>query len=153
VWHSYASSRQDKNRHFFKSFGVKKINELVVTSNKFSNNFAGLVTSGLGPDVILGPPVGPHWHRVYLDHVAANKFPVMGSEGWSLSSQNPATWICPEAVQSILVLRYPFSASLSSHEFVKKRMKSRKARQKRIHFQCKQMRCFIHLHCWIFCFM
>jgi hypothetical protein len=41
----------------FKSFGVKKINELVVTSNKLTNNFASLVTNGLGPDVARGPPV------------------------------------------------------------------------------------------------
>jgi hypothetical protein len=30
-------------------------NELVVTRNKLINNFAGLVTSGLGPDVACGP--------------------------------------------------------------------------------------------------
>jgi hypothetical protein len=40
----------------FKSFGVKKINELVATSNKLTNNFAGLITSGLGLDVARGPP-------------------------------------------------------------------------------------------------
>jgi hypothetical protein len=33
---------------FFKFFGVLKINELVVTSNKLTNNFADLFTSGLG---------------------------------------------------------------------------------------------------------
>jgi hypothetical protein len=42
---------------FFESFGVKKINELVVTSNKLTNNFAVLVTS------VLGPRVGPRWSR------------------------------------------------------------------------------------------
>jgi hypothetical protein len=42
---------------FFKSFGVKKINELVVTSNQLTNNFADLVTSCLGQDVACGPPV------------------------------------------------------------------------------------------------
>jgi hypothetical protein len=42
---------------FSKSFGVKKINELVITSNKFTNNFSGLVTSCLGPDMARGPPV------------------------------------------------------------------------------------------------
>jgi hypothetical protein len=31
---------------FFKSFGVKRINDLVVTGQKSINNFAGLVTSG-----------------------------------------------------------------------------------------------------------
>jgi hypothetical protein len=41
---------------FFKSFGVIKINELVVISNKLTNNFAGLVTSGFGSDVARGPP-------------------------------------------------------------------------------------------------
>jgi hypothetical protein len=30
---------------------------LVVTSNKLKINFAGLVTSGIGPDVAGGPPV------------------------------------------------------------------------------------------------
>jgi hypothetical protein len=42
---------------FFKSFGIKKTNELVVTSNKLTNKFAGLVISGLGPDVARSPPV------------------------------------------------------------------------------------------------
>jgi hypothetical protein len=41
-----------------KSFGVKKINKLVVTGNRLTYDFAGLVTSGLGPDVTRGPPVG-----------------------------------------------------------------------------------------------
>jgi hypothetical protein len=44
---------------FFISLGENKINELVVTSNKLTNNFAGLVTSVLGPDMARGPPVGP----------------------------------------------------------------------------------------------
>jgi hypothetical protein len=43
---------------FFKSFGVKKINELVVTNKKVTDNYVGLVTSGLGQDVAYGPPVG-----------------------------------------------------------------------------------------------
>jgi hypothetical protein len=34
------------------------VNELVVTSNKLINNFAGLITSYLGVDVARGPPVG-----------------------------------------------------------------------------------------------
>jgi hypothetical protein len=46
---------------FFRSFGVKKINELAVTSNKLTNNFAGLVRSGLGPDLARGPPVEQRW--------------------------------------------------------------------------------------------
>jgi hypothetical protein len=44
---------------FFKFFGENKINELVVTSNKLTNKFAGLVTNGLGPDVARGPSLGP----------------------------------------------------------------------------------------------
>jgi hypothetical protein len=36
--------------NFFKSFGVKPINELAVTTDKL-NNFMGLITSSLGPDV------------------------------------------------------------------------------------------------------
>jgi hypothetical protein len=43
---------------FFKFFDVKKINEIVLTSNKL-NNFAGLVTSGLGPNAARSPPVVP----------------------------------------------------------------------------------------------
>jgi hypothetical protein len=46
---------------FFKSFSEKKINELVIASNKLTNSFAGLVTSGLGLNVACRPPVGPHW--------------------------------------------------------------------------------------------
>jgi hypothetical protein len=56
------SSRRDKDHDFFKSLGVKKINELVETSNKLTNNFAGLVTNGTGPDVARGPPVGSCWY-------------------------------------------------------------------------------------------
>jgi hypothetical protein len=48
---------------FFKPFGARKISKLVVTSNKLTNNFAGPVTSGLGPDVARGPPVGSRWSR------------------------------------------------------------------------------------------
>jgi hypothetical protein len=36
---------------FFRSFGTKKVKDLVVTGNKLTNDFAGLVTS-------RGPPVG-----------------------------------------------------------------------------------------------
>jgi hypothetical protein len=46
---------------FLKSFGVKKINELVVTSNKLTNNFVGLVASGLGPDVDRKLLTAPLW--------------------------------------------------------------------------------------------
>jgi hypothetical protein len=49
---------------FFKSFGIKKINELVVTCNKLTNNFVGLFASGLRPDVARGGPVGPRWPRI-----------------------------------------------------------------------------------------
>jgi hypothetical protein len=38
------------------------MDELVVTSNKLTNNFAGLVTSGLGSDVARGPLVLPRCH-------------------------------------------------------------------------------------------
>jgi hypothetical protein len=40
----------------FLVLGENKINELAITSNKITNNFTGLVTSGLGPDVARGPP-------------------------------------------------------------------------------------------------
>jgi hypothetical protein len=48
---------------FFKSFRVKKINERVVTRNKLTNNFTGLITTGLGPDVASRLPVGPHYSK------------------------------------------------------------------------------------------
>jgi hypothetical protein len=55
------SSKRDKNHDFFFKFlGVKKLNEPVVTGNKLKHNFAGLITSGLGPNVARRPPVGPH---------------------------------------------------------------------------------------------
>jgi hypothetical protein len=50
---------------YFKSFGVKKINELVVSGKKLADNFAGLVTSGLGLDVTRGP---------LFDHTDINYF-------------------------------------------------------------------------------
>jgi hypothetical protein len=47
---------KDKNHDFFfRSFGVKKINEFVETRNTLTNNFASFVTSDLGPDVACGP--------------------------------------------------------------------------------------------------
>jgi hypothetical protein len=49
---------------FFRSFRVKKVNELVVSNNKLTNNFMVLVTTGLGLDVACRPPVGPHWIKV-----------------------------------------------------------------------------------------
>jgi hypothetical protein len=50
---------------FFKSFGENKINELVATGNRLTNNLVGLVTSGLWPDVVRGPPVGPRWLNTF----------------------------------------------------------------------------------------
>jgi hypothetical protein len=50
---------------FFKSFGVKKINKLVVTSNKLTDNFAGLVASDLGPDVAREPTVGQRCYKKF----------------------------------------------------------------------------------------
>jgi hypothetical protein len=44
---------------FFSNPSEQRNNELVVNSNKLTNNFAGLVTSGLGQDVARGPPVLP----------------------------------------------------------------------------------------------
>jgi hypothetical protein len=43
---------------FSKSLEVTKINEIVVTSKKLVNRFAGAVASGLVPDVARRPPVG-----------------------------------------------------------------------------------------------
>jgi hypothetical protein len=40
-----------------KSFRISKVNELVVTRNKLTYTFTGLVISGAGPDVARGLPV------------------------------------------------------------------------------------------------
>jgi hypothetical protein len=48
--------RCDKSHESFKYFGVNKINETAVTTKKLTNNFAGLVSSGLRPDVASRPP-------------------------------------------------------------------------------------------------
>lgn len=49
----------------FRSCGAKKINELVITSNKLSN-FGCLVTNDLTPGVACGPLVGPRVYRTCL---------------------------------------------------------------------------------------
>lgn len=41
----------------FKFFGVNKINELTIISNKLTNTFTGLVTSCLEPDMACVPPI------------------------------------------------------------------------------------------------
>jgi hypothetical protein len=38
------------------SFRVKKVNQLIITSNKLTNSFVGLLTSDLRP-YVHGPPV------------------------------------------------------------------------------------------------
>jgi hypothetical protein len=43
----------------FKFLGLKKIYALVAITNKITNNFTGLFTSRLGPDLARGPPVVP----------------------------------------------------------------------------------------------
>jgi hypothetical protein len=48
---------------FFTSFGIKKTNVLVVTSNKLTNNFAHLVTSGLGPMWFASRQCLPRWRK------------------------------------------------------------------------------------------
>jgi hypothetical protein len=53
-------------------FSNSSTNELVVTSNKLTNNFAGLVTSDLAPDETRGPPVGPR--RSEVSHLSAVGF-------------------------------------------------------------------------------
>lgn len=58
VWHFYISIRLDKMAMFCKFFGVKKLNDLVPTYDKLTDNFASLFTSGLESDAIRGPPVG-----------------------------------------------------------------------------------------------
>jgi hypothetical protein len=51
----------------FKPFGIKKINALVVPSNKSTHHFTGIVTNCLEPDLVLGPPVLPHWSKALYD--------------------------------------------------------------------------------------
>jgi hypothetical protein len=60
---------------------VKKINELVATSNKLTNNFVGLVTVGLGPNVGRGPPVVPHCARLYIPRPTEQE-PFPSIRGW-----------------------------------------------------------------------
>jgi hypothetical protein len=40
-----------------KSVGVKKLNELAVTSNNLTNNFSGLIASCTGPDMARRPRI------------------------------------------------------------------------------------------------
>jgi hypothetical protein len=58
VWHVVKQQKREELRLPFKFFLGKKINELVTANNKLTNSFVGSVTSGLGPDVANGPPVG-----------------------------------------------------------------------------------------------
>lgn len=48
-----------KNHNFFTFFRVKKINMLVGTTDKLTNNFVSPVTSGLRQNADCGPSVGP----------------------------------------------------------------------------------------------
>jgi hypothetical protein len=47
----------DITSHFFKLYGENKY-ELSVSSNITTQNFAGFVTNGLGPNDAREPPVG-----------------------------------------------------------------------------------------------
>jgi hypothetical protein len=58
VWHLYVKQQTRKESRFVISLGSNKINELIVSSNKLTNNLAGLVTSFLESGVACGPPVG-----------------------------------------------------------------------------------------------
>lgn len=48
--------RKAEIRYLF-FFEMKKINETVATNDKLTNNFADVVTCGLGPDLARVPPV------------------------------------------------------------------------------------------------
>jgi hypothetical protein len=52
---------------FLKFFCIKKMNELVATGNKLTNNFADLVRSCLGPDVGREPLVVSCWYRLIFN--------------------------------------------------------------------------------------
>lgn len=43
---------------FFQILRTEENNELVITCNTLTRNSVGLVTIGLGPDEVRGPPVG-----------------------------------------------------------------------------------------------
>jgi hypothetical protein len=45
--------------HYLKFSNPSGKKRLLVTSNKLTNNFTGLVTSGFKQEVARGPPVGP----------------------------------------------------------------------------------------------
>jgi hypothetical protein len=55
---AYVALLRGAAARFSTSIGIKEMNEVVVISNNFTNNFAGLVTSGVEPEVEGGPPVG-----------------------------------------------------------------------------------------------
>jgi len=60
VWHLYVEQTLQES-------GVEKINGFVLSSNKLTHKFVGLVTSDLWLDVARGPPVWPRClkHRCY----------------------------------------------------------------------------------------
>jgi hypothetical protein len=76
---------------FFKSSRIKKINELVITSYKLTNNFTGLVTNGLRLDVVCGLPVGPCFRRLWLYIALTDQFVIQ--------SQGPLNLCCSVNIQ------------------------------------------------------
>jgi hypothetical protein len=58
-----AKQQTQQEQRLFKSFGAKKMDELAATNKELTNNFEGLVTSGLGPHIACGPPVELQWCR------------------------------------------------------------------------------------------
>jgi hypothetical protein len=60
VWHLYV---KQETRLVKTIRSIKRINTLLVTGNKLTSNFLGLVTSGRRPDVTIRSPVRPHWAR------------------------------------------------------------------------------------------
>jgi hypothetical protein len=53
------SNRRDDNQNsYFKSFSTKEINEFVLKSNRSKSNLADQVTTGRGPNMVSGMPVG-----------------------------------------------------------------------------------------------
>jgi hypothetical protein len=63
------SSRYKNHNIFFKSFGINKINKLVIIIKKLTNNFAGQITNGLEPDAARGPHIMPLWFRALFINI------------------------------------------------------------------------------------
>jgi hypothetical protein len=89
-----AANEIPKDHDFlFKSLGIKKINELVITSNKLKNNFVGLVAVGLVLDVARGQPDIPRIVKIVIQISYSDNQSV--SQSLSLSTSQSNFLQCP----------------------------------------------------------